>query len=179
MEEGARHGREDRRPREVRQLHGRHAACFGEGGASKKMRTMREECMIRFTMKLGNFFAHLGGRKRDAGEEPARFAAPASQPANSAPSFPYHAVSVKPGLMSCSKATKLRGVRMLSRQAPSIPLSGCTMPHECTCRFQKHNDRRQGDRRLFGSDPDARFFSGSERRRVSGRRATDSRPQSN
>ena len=51
------------------------------------------------------------------------------------------------------------------------------MPEECTCHFRKHNDRRHGDRRLFGSKPDARFYSGSERRQPYGRRATDPRPQ--
>jgi hypothetical protein len=52
------------------------------------------------------------------------------------------------------------------------------MPGECSCHFQKHNDRRQGDRRLFGSQPDDRFFSGVERRQTYGRRASDKqRPQ--
>jgi len=131
-------------------------------------------------MKLGDLFASLSGRRRadDEGEEPARFTAPHSPVARSAAqTHPYHAVSVVPGMMSCPKARKVRGIRFLSRAAPPIPLPGCTMTGDCACRFVKHNDRRQGDRRLFGCDPDTRFYSGSERRRTFGRRATDPRPQ--
>lgn len=134
--------------------------------------------MIRLRMKLGEFIARLGGRKQDAGEEPARFAAPAHRSKmRDHEIHPFHAVSIKPGLISCTKACKLRDVRMLSRQAPSIPLPGCTNSKDCTCRFQKHNDRRQGDRRLFGAEQDGRFYSSEERRRTRGRRASDPRPQ--
>lgn len=125
-------------------------------------------------MKLGDLFASLRGRKSEAADdEPARFAAP-RVPEKAANPHPFHAVSVSPGMMSCPQSRKLRHVRFLSRLAPSIPLSGCDMKSECTCRFLKHNDRRRGgDRRLFGSSPDGRFYSGTERRRHAGRRATD------
>jgi hypothetical protein len=86
---------------------------------------------------------------------------------------PYHAVSVKPGLLCCTQATKLRQRRFLSRAAPALPLPGCNMPKECSCCFLKHADRRQGDRRLFGAQRDVRFYSGTERRRKTGRRSTD------
>jgi|GEM_PF-1314867 len=137
--------------------------------------------MIRLRMKqLVNFFAQLGNRRRGSeDEEPARFAAPvAGTIARNAPNpHPYHAVSITPGLMSCPQARKVRGVRFLSRVAPSLPLPNCTMSKECACRFQKHNDRRSGDRRLFGAKQDDRYFPGQERRRASGRRTTDPRPQ--
>lgn len=137
------------------------------------------ESMIPFKMKLGDLIATLSSRKRvRQGEEPARFAPPFVKVQTATNPHPYHAVSVTPGMMRCPKAAKLRGVRFLSRSAPSIPLPGCTMPQECACRFQKHNDRRHGDRRLFGCDPDDRYFSGTERRRSFGRRSTDPRPQS-
>jgi hypothetical protein len=144
-------------------------------GDFKKMRKGEVKRMMR-RMRLGDLFATLSGRKRGAaGEETARFAQPQAA-ASAAPNLhPWHAVSVAPGLMSCPSARKLRGIRFLSRRAPSIPLPACTNPKECTCRFQKHNDRRHGDRRLFGVERDDRFFSGVERRRSSGRRSTDPR----
>jgi hypothetical protein len=131
-------------------------------------------------MKLSSFFAQLGNRKRDSeDDEPARFAAPANRviARNASNPHPYHAVAINPGLMCCPQAKKARGVRFLSRLAPSIPLPGCTMSKDCSCRFQKHNDRRSGDRRLFGASQDDRYFAGQERRRAAGRRATDPRPQ--
>jgi hypothetical protein len=130
-------------------------------------------------MKLGDFLANLRGRKNDSSDddEPARFAAP-RVPERIANPHPFHAVSIRPGLMSCHRAGKLRGVRFLSNRAPAIPLPGCDMAKECTCHFNKHNDRRHGgDRRLFGTLPDSRFYSGQDRRRPGGRRATDPRPQ--
>jgi hypothetical protein len=145
------------------------------GTASKKMRRQARTGIIRLTMKFGDFFASLRGRGRSSdGDEPARFSAPAARTAKPANVHPYHAVSVKPGLMCCQQARKLRNKRFLSRSAPSIPLPGCTLGKECACGFQKHNDRRQGDRRLFGCEPDSRYFSGVERR-GGGRRSTDPR----
>ena len=128
-------------------------------------------------MKLGDLFANLRSRKRDSqDDEPARFAAPRA-PERTVNPHPYHAVSVRPGLLSCPQSRKVRNIRYLSRSAPSIPLPGCDMSKECSCRFDKHNDRRHGDRRLFGSHRDARFYSGNDRRGTGGRRASDLSPQ--
>jgi hypothetical protein len=124
-------------------------------------------------MRLGDFFAQLRRRKNDeSDDEPARFAAP-RVPERHVNPHPFHAVSVQPGLMSCPSSRRLRNVRFLSKAAPSIPLPGCDMVKECTCHFAKHNDRRHGDRRLFGTLPDSRFYSGNDRRRSGGRRSTD------
>ena len=127
-------------------------------------------------MKLGDFLTNLRGGKR-VGDDRAVVRPPVSRVVDSGANYPFHAVSIKPGLLCCQRASKLRNVRFLSRAAPSIPLPACEMGKECTCRFEKHNDRRRGgDRRLFGSQPDGRFYSGNERR-ATGRRASDSRPQ--
>jgi hypothetical protein len=124
--------------------------------------------MLLPRMKLINLITQLRGRKGNPDEGEVR----------SANLHRYHAVSIATGLMSCPKARKARGIRFLSRLAPSIPLPGCSMSEECSCRFQKHNDRRQvGDRRLFGNQSDERFYSGVERRQPYGRRSADSRPQ--
>ena len=123
-------------------------------------------------MKLGDFLANLRNGKR-AGDDRHPMRAAAARAVDSGANYPFHAVSIKPGLICCQRASKLRNIRFLSRAAPSIPLPACEMGKECTCRFEKHNDRRRGgDRRLFGSEPDGRYYSGNERRRT-GRRASD------
>lgn len=87
----------------------------------------------------------------------------------------FHAVSVKPGLIACHKASTLNGTRYLSNEAPPLPLPGCG-ESSCSCRFIHHSDRRAGDDRrlpfqttggLTGS------LSTTERRQEATRRATD------
>jgi hypothetical protein len=87
--------------------------------------------------------------------------------------YPYHAVAIRCGLQCCAEARARSGVRLLSRLAPRVPLPNCTMPESCACQFLKFNDRRQEQRRIFGSLADERHYAGSERRRSPGRRATD------
>jgi hypothetical protein len=127
-------------------------------------------------IKLTELFARFPALQREAGASPVPCAPEPKATPGTFASYPYHAVAVKPGKASCARAIRLRGIRMLSRSAPSFPLPGCTAPHDCTCRFQKYNDRRHIDRRLFGTEPDPRHFSGMQRRQLFGRRATD--PQS-
>lgn len=88
-------------------------------------------------------------------------------------SYPYHAVAVKCGLRCCRAARQIEDKRMLSRSAPVLPLQECDSPGTCTCHFLKFNDRRQEQRRIFGSATDARFYAGTERRYSMGRRAAD------
>src|SRR5215210_8228059 len=130
--------------------------------------------MIRqMKIKIESLFGFLRPHNRDAEEN-----VPAAVPLPGiAASFPYHGVSITPGKVSCQRAAGLRGIRMLSHLATSIPMPGCTMSNECTCRFKKYKDRRDRERRLFGANQDQRHFSGSEQRRALGRRATDARHQ--
>jgi hypothetical protein len=44
------------------------------------------------------------------------------------------------------------------------------MPADCLCKFRKHPDRRDDDRRVFGDAATSRWFAGSERRTRRGRR---------
>jgi len=81
----------------------------------------------------------------------------------------YRAVSLAPSI-DCCTATKDARKRYLSREAPHLPLAGCTMPADCLCKFRKHPDRRDGDRRVFGDADTSRWFVGSERRTQRGRR---------
>jgi len=89
--------------------------------------------------------------------------------------YPYHAVAIKCGMHCCKAARVAENKRVLSVTAPTLPVAACTMPNECTCHFQKFNDRRQEHRRIFGSSEDSRYFGGTERRQSGGRRAADRR----
>jgi hypothetical protein len=62
----------------------------------------------------------------------------------------YRAVSVAPGVKCCSAGTAIVGKSFLSREAPRLPLANCTMPSNCSCKFKKAADRRDGDRRELG-----------------------------
>ena len=62
------------------------------------------------------------------------------------PVSPYHAVAIVPGHRACAAAQALRERRFLSRDAPVLPLPGCTSS-PCECRYEHHDDRRKGMRR--------------------------------
>jgi hypothetical protein len=84
----------------------------------------------------------------------------------------YRAVSLAPNIECYAAAKDVAGKRYLMREAPHLPLAGCATPEKCTCKFRKHADRRDGDRRLLGDVENTRWFSGSERRARRTRRAT-------
>jgi hypothetical protein len=64
----------------------------------------------------------------------------------------WHAVSVKPGVGACNAAVSGRNRRWLSREAPLLPLPGCTRPDTCQCTYNHHDDRRMGKRRAEDLD---------------------------
>jgi hypothetical protein len=70
-------------------------------------------------------------------------------PANGArkASTAHHAVSILPGPRCCDEARGLRGKKFLSREAPQLPLKNCGLAN-CTCRYEHHQDRRGGLRRV-------------------------------
>jgi hypothetical protein len=85
----------------------------------------------------------------------------------------FRAVEIAPSLMCCAAATQASGRRCLLRQAPRLPLMGCTMPTTCSCSFRKNADRRDSDRRLFGAGETNRWFVGRESRKAEGRRSAE------
>ncbi len=87
---------------------------------------------------------------------------------------PHHAVIVVPGRHACAAALALRDRRFLSREAPALPLTGCSAG-ECTCRYQHHDDRRHGVRRARDLAVAIDGYDGEELRKESkrGRRKTD------
>jgi hypothetical protein len=86
----------------------------------------------------------------------------------------FHAVSIVAGPNACAQVKALTGVRLLSAEAPRLPVIGCTDPSGCRCRFQHHDDRRAGPRRS-GLRTSIRedFSAGNNRRRSLGRRDVD------
>jgi len=58
----------------------------------------------------------------------------------------YHCVEVRTGVPACEAAQHLGNVRFLSREAPDLPVPGCT-EQTCACSYIHHDDRREDDRR--------------------------------
>ncbi len=88
----------------------------------------------------------------------------------------FRAVSVICRAPSCEAARSSTGQRRLLSEAKTLPLSDCSMPELCKCRYQKHADRREEeDRRMLGSTQRGAMFGIKERRsgRVEGRRVGD------
>jgi hypothetical protein len=103
-------------------------------------------------------------------EHPAKKPTPIAGPKRSNFSGDFRAVSLAPSLRCCAAAKHVTGKRVLLRDAPRLPLEACTMPANCSCKFRKDADRRDGDRRLLGSTETNRWFAGPESRKRGGRR---------
>ncbi|HET7204685.1 MAG TPA: hypothetical protein VFI92_15100 [Steroidobacteraceae bacterium] len=89
------------------------------------------------------------------------------------PRLRFHAVTVVPGPGACPQAESVRDLRLLSADAPRLPMAGCDRPDQCDCRFKHHDDRRAGQRRRVERSIDPRHAKTPERRSVLGRRGTD------
>lgn len=75
--------------------------------------------------------------------------APAPRPQKAGGRF--SAVEIRTHGGGCRAARALRGQRFLAKDAPTLPLQGCTFGH-CACTFTKLKDRRTEGRRLdFGT----------------------------
>lgn len=94
---------------------------------------------------------------------------------------PWYAVAIKAGRRSCQTCVQLGERRFLSKEAPRLPLEGCTQPGGCECVYVHFSDRRVGARRTVeagdgGFAATARQWAAEppgERRRSPGRRASD------
>lgn len=87
----------------------------------------------------------------------------------------YPAVTIVTPEKCCGAVAALEGVRILAEHAPSLPMSNCTMPKSCHCRFKKYVDRRedeQGRRFKYGGERSA-WYAGGQRRKSRGRREID------
>ena len=111
------------------------------------------------TSLLGGLLARLSGRK--------------APPEATGPLRPFQAISIYRGMICCAMARKFSEHRFLVRDAPPLPLSGCTMREKCHCKYIKHKDRRGESRRLIDFGVASRLFDGLERRARGGRRRGD------
>jgi hypothetical protein len=59
---------------------------------------------------------------------------------------PYHCVAVEHGWHACNTAQRLGETRFLSKEAPPLPLPGCSL-RPCQCRYKHFDDRRAEERR--------------------------------
>lgn len=87
----------------------------------------------------------------------------------------FTAVSIVTPATCCLAVKEFAGRKLLAKDAPRLPLPGCSDPRQCKCRFQKHADRRGGDedRRLFTTQQRSIWYSGQQRRKSTGRRSDD------
>jgi hypothetical protein len=101
----------------------------------------------------------------------ARKPAPKAAAKSMAAGKDYRAAAVVPGIKCCLAAKTSVGKRSLFQDAPRLPLANCTMPTNCSCRFKKASDRRDGDRRQIGVSETGRWFAGPENRKRGSRRS--------
>lgn len=60
----------------------------------------------------------------------------------------FHGVSIHPDEhTSCEAARNLENIRFLADDAPMLPLSDCSNPAACRCKYQHYDDRRTDARR--------------------------------
>jgi hypothetical protein len=85
----------------------------------------------------------------------------------------YHCVEVVAGPDGCAAAKALKGQRLLSADAPRLPLATCDQPANCACRYLHHDDRRAGPRRDADQGKLPSPWSYTERRERRGRRDSD------
>lgn len=90
-----------------------------------------------------------------------------------APRLRFHCVSVVAGANACPAALAFTTSRLLSAQAPRLPLASCDRPDLCYCGFRHFDDRRVGVRRARERGELADPWAVTERRRQRGRRAMD------
>jgi len=85
---------------------------------------------------------------------------------------PWHAVSVVGGPSACPAAVDLRGKRVLSKDAPRLPLPTCPQSSKCRCTYRHYSDRRAVVRRASDRGLSTGMVR-KDRRQLQGRRADD------
>lgn len=85
----------------------------------------------------------------------------------------YHCVEVIASSSGCAAARSLKHVRLLSSEAPRLPLASCDQPATCKCVYRHFDDRRQGPRRESEHATRPLGHKGPERRKRLGRRESD------
>jgi hypothetical protein len=86
---------------------------------------------------------------------------------------PWSAVRITTRGDVCAKALTLRDKRFLARDAPVLPLQGCTLPAACNCIYRHYADRRASQRRDVALSAARTVKAPVERRGARGRRGSD------
>ena len=84
----------------------------------------------------------------------------------------FHGVEIVPGQRACDAVHGLANRRLLSEDAPRLPLNTCSDPRDCTCKYKHYVDRRTDARRESDEGLPARGYP-TDKRDGSGRRITD------
>ena len=85
----------------------------------------------------------------------------------------FHGIEIIPGPRPCEAVQKLANRRMLSEEAPPLPLNSCSRADLCTCKYTHFADRRTDSRRESDIGLPSRTYLKEEKRAGSGRRITD------
>jgi len=109
-----------------------------------------------------SFIARLFGGSKKITRKPVKSG-------QSAP-LPFQSISILHGIRCCTAAKDVEGYRFLSRHAPPLPLTECSMRKTCECRYIKFQDRRGNARREGEFGMKATLFAASERRKSRERR---------
>jgi hypothetical protein len=83
---------------------------------------------------------------------------------------PWSAVKLVTHGDACVRATAMGPRRFLSREAPALPLKGCTRASDCRCIYMHFVDRRSGARRDEPATSPQKASPPLERRGVRDRR---------
>jgi hypothetical protein len=98
---------------------------------------------------------------------------PGAKPAKREPRNRWHAVAIVPGATHCQAVEAIKGRRILSSEAPILPLPKCDVA-VCKCKYRHHEDRRGEPRRSEEAQgAGMRSRDGVDRRNSRGRRETD------
>ena len=84
----------------------------------------------------------------------------------------FHGIEIIPGGRACEAVRELAGKRLLSEEAPRLPLGECTNARECSCKYKHFVDRRTDARRESDEGLPARTLP-NDKRDGTGRRITD------
>jgi hypothetical protein len=89
------------------------------------------------------------------------------------PRLKYQCVEVIAAANGCDAASSFKGIRLLSVDAPRLPLANCDRPSDCKCIYRHFSDRRQGPRRENEHAKLPAAHKVAERRKRLGRRDSD------
>jgi len=85
----------------------------------------------------------------------------------------YHCVSIVGGPACCPAVKEMALQRLLSADAPRLPVKTCDRPEACQCKFRHYDDRRAGPRRAEEGARVSAARVSDERRHMRGRRDAD------